>query len=304
MHAIALPSSAAGLAAMDPLELAAMGFLARYRGLTLDAYTLDLKTYFAWCADHQLQPLQATRPHLELFIRHLEQTGLASATVNRRFNTVALFYRYALSDELIAKDPAVHVDRPRVDRDGQRRTFLTPLQHGVFLAEAANHGVMAHALVCLLGMRGMRVGSAIGLDVTDVQQQQGYDVVVFTGKGAKATTQALPVPAMRAVRAAIGDRTDGPLLLNRRGKRMDRHAATRLIRQVAAAAKVNTDISPHSLRRSFITTGLASGVPARDMQLAAGHAQINTTMLYDRRTHGHDRDAVHRVSGYLAGMTG
>ena len=40
------------------------------------------------------------------------------------------------------------------------------------------------------------------------------------------------------------------------------------------------------------------------MQLAAGHAQINTTMLYDRRTQTHDRDAVHRVSGYLAGMTG
>jgi integrase/recombinase XerD len=302
-HAIALPTTAGGLAAMDPLQLATLGFLARYKGRTLEAYTLDLKSYFAWCATNGLQPLHATRPHLELFIRWMEQVPYSTATINRRFNTVALLYKYALRDEIIAKDPAAFIDRPKIDRDGQRRTFLPPLQHGVFMAQAAEQGVMANALACLLGLRGMRVGSACALDVTDISQQQGYDVVTFITKGGKLTTMALPVPAMRAVRAAIGDRTEGPLLLNTRGRRMDRAAATRVVRKIAAAAKVDTDISPHSLRRSFITTGLASGVPARDMQLAAGHAQINTTMIYDRRSHGHDRDAVHRVSGYLAGMS-
>jgi integrase/recombinase XerD len=302
-HAIALPTTAGGLAAMDPLQLATLGFLARYKGRTLEAYTLDLKSYFAWCNTNGLQPLHATRPHLELFIRWMEQVPYSTATINRRFNTVALLYKYALRDEIIAKDPAAFIDRPKIDRDGQRRTFLPPLQHGVFMAQAAEQGVMANALACLLGLRGMRVGSACALDVTDVHQQQGYDVVTFVAKGGKLTTMALPVPAMRAVRAAIADRTEGPLLLNTRGRRMDRAAATRLVRKIAAAAKVDTDISPHSLRRSFITTGLASGVPARDMQLAAGHAQINTTMIYDRRSHGHDRDAVHRVSGYLAGMS-
>lgn len=216
-HAIALPqSTAASLGQMDPLQLATMGFLARYRGKTLKAYTLDLKSYFAWCRLHGLLPLQATRPHLELFIRWMEQVPYSSATINRRFNTVALFYKYALRDEIIVKDPAAYIDRPRIDRDGQRRTFLAPLQHGQFMAEAANHGVMSHALACLLGMRGMRIGSACSLDVGDVHQEQGYDVVVFIAKGGKLTTQALPVPAMRAVRAAIGARTEGPLLLNSR----------------------------------------------------------------------------------------
>lgn len=291
------------LADLDPLHLATAGFLARYKGRTLEAYTLDLKMFFAWCEQHQLPPLQATRPHLELFIRSMEQVPYSSATINRRFNTVALFYKYALRDEIIAKDPAAWIDRPKIDTEGQRRTFLPPLQHGIFMAAAAEHGPMAHALACLLGMRGLRISAACGLDVTDVHQQQGYDVITFVAKGGKLTTQALPVAAMRAVRAAIGDRTNGPLLLNSRGRRMDRAAATRLIQKICREANIDDDITPHSLRRSFITTGLASGIPARDMQLAAGHAQINTTMLYDRRTHSHDRDAVHRVSGYLAGMT-
>lgn len=304
-HAIALPQSTVGsLDRMDPLQLATMGFLARYRGKTLEAYTLDLKSYFAWCEGHGLAPLQATRPHLELFIRWMEQVPYASATINRRFNTVALFYKFALRDEIIAKDPAAWIDRPKIDSDGQRRTFLAPLQHGIFMDAAEKHSVMAHALACLLGMRGLRISSACNLDVSDVHQQQGYDVITFMAKGGKLTTMPLPVAAMRAVQAAIGGRESGPVLLNSRGRRMDRAAATRLIRTVAREAHVDDDISPHSLRRSFITTGLASGIPARDMQLAAGHAQINTTMIYDRRTHGHDRDAVHRVSGILAGMKG
>lgn len=305
MTTLALPTSPVSrLADLDPLHLATAGFLARYKGRTLEAYTLDLKMFFAWCEQHQLPPLQATRPHLELFIRSMEQSGYASATINRRFNTVALFYKYALRDDIIAKDPAAWIDRPKIDVDGQRRTFLAPLQHGIFMAAAKEHGEMAHALACLLGMRGLRISAACGLNIEDVTQQQGYDVITYIAKGGKLTTQALPVAAMRAVRAAIGDRTQGPLLLNQRRRRMDRAAATRLIQKIArAAAQVDHDITPHSLRRSFITTGLASGISARDMQLAAGHAQINTTMLYDRRTHSHDRDAVHRVSGYLAGMT-
>lgn len=304
MTTLALPANPVSrLADLDPLHLATAGFLARYKGRTLEAYTLDLKMFFAWCEQHQLPPLQASRPHLELFIRSMEQVPYSSATINRRFNTVALFYKYALRDEIIPKDPAAYIDRPRIDTEGQRRTFLAPLQHGIFMAAAKEHGPMAHALACLLGMRGLRISAACGLNIEDVTQQQGYDVITYVAKGGKLTTQALPVAAMRAVRAAIADRTEGPLLLNQRGRRMDRAAATRIIQRIARAAQVDTDITPHSLRRSFITTGLASGISARDMQLAAGHAQINTTMLYDRRTHSHDRDAVHRASGYLAGMT-
>lgn len=314
-HDLALPqSTVTAFDDMAPLQLATMGFLARYRGLTFRAYKGDLAHYFAWCDSHPepLKPLQATRPHLELYLRHMELDGYvtksgehrsySTATINRRFNTVAMFYKYALRDEIIQKDPAAFIDRPKIDTDGQRRTFLPPLQHGVFMAQAEQMGGMAYALACLIGLRGMRITSATNLNVQDVHQDRGYTVITFLAKGGKMMTQALPVAAVEAVQGAIGGRTEGPLLLNRCGRRMDRAAATRLVRKIAAAAKIDTDISPHSLRRSFITTGLASGVSARDMQLAAGHSQINTTMLYDRRTYSHDRDAVHQVSSHLAGF--
>jgi hypothetical protein len=47
-------------------QLAAVAFLARYRGRTLEAYRHDLRALFQWAADHELPVLEATRAHLEL----------------------------------------------------------------------------------------------------------------------------------------------------------------------------------------------------------------------------------------------
>ncbi len=56
---------------------ALFAFLARYRGDTLRAYGQDLKAYLTWCQQHELQPLQARRPHLELYLRWMEQRNYA-----------------------------------------------------------------------------------------------------------------------------------------------------------------------------------------------------------------------------------
>jgi site-specific recombinase XerD len=96
-------------------ELAAVGFLAGYSGLTLDAYRLDLRQYVAWCTDHRVPLFGARRADIEAFGRHLEALGRARATIARRLCTVACFYRYAEEEGLIPSSPAVHVRRPRLD---------------------------------------------------------------------------------------------------------------------------------------------------------------------------------------------
>ncbi len=80
-----LPSSAA----IDPTQYALASFLARYRGSTLRAYQQDLLAFLRWCAARNLEPLHAERPHLELYLRWMEQQELAPATIGRRFGTVA-----------------------------------------------------------------------------------------------------------------------------------------------------------------------------------------------------------------------
>ncbi len=286
----------------DSSDFAAAGFLARYREPTASAYRRDLRCFWQWCADHQLHPLAARRPHLELYLRDLEARGYAPATVSRRLSTVAGLFKYAVIDELITTNPTTAVTRPRVPWEGQRRTVLHPLEFAAVLSAARRHSDTAHALVALLGMLGLRVSEACNARVEDLRYAGGYELLRVIGKGAKPAEIPLPIPVLRAVKAATEGRTYGPILRSVKGEALTRGAASRLLARVAREAGVTSPASPHTLRRTFCTAGLISGVPLRDMQYAMRHADARTTIRYDMARANLDRHAAHSVAAYLAGM--
>jgi integrase/recombinase XerD len=92
-------------------HLAALAFLARYSGRTLEAYRHDLRLLFQWAAGHGLAVLTATRTHLELYRAAMEERGLAASTIDGRLSTACGFYRFA-HDGRIASNPAQYVRRP------------------------------------------------------------------------------------------------------------------------------------------------------------------------------------------------
>ena len=61
----------------DPERLALAGFLAGHRGLTRDAYALDLRQFVSWCERHSLKLFSVHRTDIELYARALEEAGLA-----------------------------------------------------------------------------------------------------------------------------------------------------------------------------------------------------------------------------------
>jgi site-specific recombinase XerD len=99
---------------LDAAEVAAVAFLARYGGRTLEAYRHDLRAYFEWAGVVGVPVLSATRAHIELYRSSLEERGLAPATIDRRLSTVCGYYRFAHIDGVIGSNPAQHVRRPRV----------------------------------------------------------------------------------------------------------------------------------------------------------------------------------------------
>ncbi len=101
--------------ACGPERLALAGFLAGYRGLTREAYALDLRQFTTWCRTRSLPLFAVRRADIESFARDLEARGRARATVTRRLCTIAGFYRYAVEEELLEHSPAAHVRRPRLD---------------------------------------------------------------------------------------------------------------------------------------------------------------------------------------------
>jgi integrase/recombinase XerD len=124
------------------------------------------------------------------------------------------------------------------------------------------------------------------------------------GKGGRTTLVPLPPAVGRAVDQATAGRSDGPLLLNTRDARMDRHVATRRLHRLAETAGVQLPrMHPHMLRHTYVTTMLDAGVDLRDVQIAARHADPRTTMRYDRARNHLDRHPNYILAAYMASGT-
>jgi integrase/recombinase XerD len=96
---------------------------------------------------------------------------------------------------------------------------------------------------------------------------------------------------------------EGPIFVDSAGQRLDRHAAGRIVRRIARQAGITKRVGPHTLRHAFITAALDAGVPLRDVQEAASHADPRTTMRYDRARQSLDRHATYIVATFVAGAS-
>jgi integrase/recombinase XerD len=160
-----------------------------------------------------------------------------------------------------------------------------------------------HALISVLALNGLRVSEAIGSDIEDLGLERGHRTLTIVRKGGNVVAVPLAPRTARAIDLAIGERCAGPIFVSADGERIDRHAAGRIVRRIARRAGIAKRVGPHTLRHAFITAALDAGVPLRDVQEAASHADPRTTMRYDRARVSLDRHATYIVATFLAGAS-
>jgi site-specific recombinase XerD len=290
----------------------ATAFLAGYDARTRDAYATDLRQFFTWCTEIRVDPLAARRAHLQVYGRMLEeQLGRSKATVARKLSAIAGFFRYAVDEDLLGRNPAANIRRPRLS-DESPRFGLDRHELARMLAIANTAGPVAYALVCLLALNGLRVTEACSAGVDDLSDERGHRLLAITRKGGKkervplaprtaAAVAALPSLLSSCTADAAGDATGfipaAPPAATLLG--INRFTAWRIIRRLAHNAGITKTISPHSLRHTFVTLALDAGVELRDVQDAAGHADPRTTRRYDRSRHSLDRAATYRVAAFV-----
>jgi integrase len=173
---------------------------------------------------------------------------------------------------------------------------------GALLVAAGLGPPAEHALISLLALNGLRVSEATGADIEALGVERGHRTLVISRKGGKVVTIPLAPRTARAIDLAVGERSSGPVFLTPDGRRLDRHGAGRIVRRIARRAGITKPVAPTRCGMRSSTAALHAGVPLRDVQEAASHADPRTTMRYDRGRTTLDRHATCVVAAYVAGV--
>jgi integrase/recombinase XerD len=256
--------------------------------LTLAAYRHDLTAFGAWLKkEHHEDLAAAASGDVEAYLawrfaRHAQPRSAARYT-----SALKRFYRYLLRENLIASDPTLNLDSPKLPRALPKTLTEADVERLLDSADSGTPlGVRDRAMLETLYATGLRVSELVGLRLTAVNLNDG--VLRVTGKGNKDRLVPLGEEAVLWLRRYLEEAR--PLLLAKnlsdqvfvtaRGGGMTRQAFWYLIKRRAHAAGISRPLSPHTLRHAFATHLLNHGADLRVVQMLLGHSDISTTQIY------------------------
>lgn len=261
---------------------------------TLKAYTADLERLVELARGRDLSSFD--RDEIVQMIVEIRNQGIKDATVSRFISTLKGFHRYLLAEGLSKHDPTNLLETRKAWQSLPR--FLSLAEMEALLSQpdvATDLGIRDRAVLELFYATGMRVSELVGLDLSDVDWENG--AVSCYGKGSKHRKVPLGRAALEhlqkymPVRQRLLDgRTSHHLFVERGGSRLTRQKLWKLIKQYGKLAGIEY-ITPHMLRHSFATVLLEHGADLRSVQLMLGHSNISTTQIYTHVTSRHLLDS-------------
>jgi integrase/recombinase XerD len=254
---------------------------------TLDAYRRDLEAFARWLAAKRRRLVGATHEHLREYVSARTGSGARARTSARLLSSLKRFYRYAMREELIKRDPTALLEAPKLGRslpktlsEEQVENLLQAPDIGTAL------GLRDRAMLETLYATGLRVSELVGLRLGQVGLTQG--VVRVIGKGNKERLVPLGEEAIAWLQRYLRDarpelmkrRSSDAVFPTARGAAMTRQAFWHNLKRHARSAEIRSGLSPHTLRHAFATHLLNHGADLRVVQMLLGHADLSTTQIY------------------------
>ena len=281
--------------------------LAVERGLssnTVEAYRRDLRRYLAFLTSWGIDDVPGiTDEAVAAYVvqltssTHDEGQLYRPASLARMLSAVRSFHRFELREGVTERDPTAGIVPPALRRSLPRPlsvTEVTALLDAPPQGDAV--GLRDRAILELLYGAGLRISELTGLDVDDVDVEEG--AVRVLGKGGKERDVPVGRYAREAVIAYLArarpgfatNRSRAALLLNQRGGRLTRQGVSRIVAGHVRRAGIRRRVTPHTLRHSFATHLLEGGADVRVVQELLGHASVATTQIYTLVTKEHLRE--------------
>ncbi|MDO5394782.1 MAG: site-specific tyrosine recombinase XerD [Bacteroidales bacterium] len=268
------------------------GFMALERGMsanTRQAYLADARKMtdaLNVTSDRDLRKIDADI--LRDFVGDLHDLGISARSQARIVSGLKAFFRYLRLEHIIEDDPMVLLESPRTGRHLPDVLAVDEIDAMIACIDRKDPlGRRNNAIIETLYGCGLRVSELCALRLPDVNIDELF--IIITGKGNKQrmvpmseTAAALIEEYVATDRANVKPKrgAEDIVFLNRRGGQLSRVMIFYIIRDLAKAAGIVKEVSPHTLRHSFATHLLEGGANLRAIQQMLGHESIATTQIY------------------------
>ena len=254
---------------------------------TLSSYMRDINQLASYLSINTKNDIcSATEDTINDYIEHLRNSGKSIATVSRSIASIKCMYTYFCIKRVIDRNPSL---RLVPDKNTQKLPEIMSNEEVELLLSQPEcvdaKGYRDKAMLELLYATGMRVTELIELNIKDINIPAG--VIRCSGKGKERYVPMYPaaivamsdyVTLVRPQMIANSD--EQALFVNVSGERMSRQGFWKIIKFYAKKAKIEKDITPHTLRHSFAAHLLENGADIHAIQEMMGHADISSTQMY------------------------
>jgi integrase/recombinase XerD len=286
----------------------------RFSPATQKKYSHFLALFVRWAMDSDLNAITADsieNEYLAWWEREFELAQIArlgfdrgagrapgANTLRLHLNALASFYAWAERfDHIDCRNPMRRIER--VAHAPKRNDWLRPDEDEALLRAACRGAAQGRhqqkAIVWALRFLGVRVGELVSIRNRDVDLEQG-DIVIMESKSQDGLRRIPIHPELRPelvewmryqmIRGLHAPAT--PLFATRTGKRMSTSQVERTVKIVAGRAGLRpwptpmgqdniSQISPHTLRRTFGSALLNQGVRIEVVSALLGHADTRIT---------------------------
>jgi integrase/recombinase XerC len=261
---------------------------------TIKAYTGDLEIFIAYVGPRKWSEID----HITIrgFLSHLYERGLSKSSVARSLAAVRSLYRWLAQEGMVEQNPAALVSTPKLPKQLPRVPTLEEMNSVLDgeMPEIASFPERDRLMLELLYGCGIRNSELVGINLDDVRISA--EAILIRGKGKKERY----VPFGEAVKSALKSylparqlalseaRKHNPaLLINQRGGRITTRSVGRIIKKVAVAKGLSSEVHPHTLRHAFGTHMLEEGADLRAIQEMLGHERLSTTQRYTQLSMKH-----------------
>ena len=254
-----------------------------------------------------------TRSHMIAWRKDLEARNLSGATIRAKLSALSSLFEYLCESNAVTHNPVKGVKRPKLESYEGKTPALADHQARALLSAPPEYtlkGKRDRAILSVLLFHALRREELCKLKVKDITERRGVKYFRIHGKGGKLRYVPCHSGTLERVDdylllAGHGSNADGALFRPRRNNTTNTledsitpDGVYRMIRGYAEQAKIGNieRLGAHALRATTATNALSNGADIAKVQEMLGHANIQTTRIYDRRASRPEDSAVFKVS--------